>query len=32
MLLGSPSMTGTKEGPFVIDEITEGEKKVFARE
>lgn len=32
MPLGSPGMTGTKEGPFVIYEITEGEKKVFARE
>ena len=32
MPLGSPGMTGTKEDPFVINEITEGEKKVFARE
>jgi hypothetical protein len=32
MPLGSPGMGGNKEGPFVIYEITEGEKKVFARE
>ena len=32
MPLGAPGMSGTKEGPFVIYEISEGEKKVFARE
>lgn len=32
MPLGSPGMGGNKEGPFVIYEITEGEKKVFATE
>ncbi len=32
MPLGSPGMGGNKEGPFVIYEITEGERKVFARE
>ena len=32
MPLGSPGMGGNKEGPFVIYEITEGERKEFARE
>ncbi|MDO8535003.1 MAG: DUF411 domain-containing protein [Xanthobacteraceae bacterium] len=32
MPLGSPGMTGTKEGPFVIYEISEGEKRVYSTE
>jgi hypothetical protein len=32
MPLGSPGMGGIKERPFVIYEITDGEKKVFATE
>jgi hypothetical protein len=32
MPLGTPGMGGSKEGPFVIYEIREGEKRVFATE
>jgi len=29
---GSPGMTGTKKGPFVIYEITDGPRKIYATE
>jgi len=32
MPLGAPGMYGTKEGPLVIYEITDGEKRVFSTE
>ena len=32
MPLGAPGMSGPKEGPFVIYEIRDGEKRVFATE
>jgi hypothetical protein len=32
MPLGAPGMSGPKEGPFVIYEIGDGEKRVFATE
>ena len=32
MPLGAPGMYGNKEGPFVIYEITEGEKRVYSTE
>jgi len=32
MPAGSPGMTGTKKGPFVIYEITDGPRKVYATE
>ena len=32
MPLGAPGMYGTKEGPFVIYEISEGEKRVYSTE
>ena len=32
MPLGAPGMGGSKEGPFVVYEIREGEKRVFSTE
>ena len=32
MPLGAPGMYGAKEGPFVIYEITDGEKRVYSTE
>jgi hypothetical protein len=32
MPAGSPGMTGTKNGPFVIYEITDGPRKIYATE